>query len=294
MPPPIPDLEGVSHSFHEVRGVRLHVAEAGEGDPVVLLHGWPESWWCWRHVIPGLAEDGYRVIAPDLRGYGWSEDARGGYSKSGFAEDLVGLLDVLGLERVQLMGHDWGAFAGFIACLDHPRRIERYIALGIVHPFREPDPRAALGIWRLWYQAVLAAPVVGDNLVRHLPGFTKRVLRGGSARPEAFTDRDIEIYDETLSPHATVQTYRTFLTREVVPMTAGRWRRRLTVPTRMMVGDEDPVARADTLPGYEKYADDMQIEVLEGVGHFVPEEAPDDVLRLARSFLRPSRSRAAG
>jgi pimeloyl-ACP methyl ester carboxylesterase len=76
-------------------------------------------------------------------------------------------------------------------------------------------------------------------------------------------------------------------------MAAGRWRRRLTVPTRMMVGDADPVARAETIPGYEKYADDMQVEVVEGVGHFVPEEAPGDVLRLARSFLRPSRSRAA-
>jgi pimeloyl-ACP methyl ester carboxylesterase len=289
----MPELEGVTHSFHEVRGVRLHVAEAGEGDPLVLLHGWPENWWCWRYVIPELAESGYRVIAPDLRGYGWSEAPPGGYEKENFARDLIALLDALDLERVQLIGHDWGALAGFIASIEHPERFERYIALGVVHPFQELDPGRVLGVWRLWYQAALAAPVLGENLVRHLPGFAGRILRGGSARQEAFTERDIEIYSETLNPHATVQTYRSFLTREFVPLARGRWRRRLSVPTRMMVGDHDPVARPDMLPGYEKYADDMDAEVLEGVGHFVPEEAPGDVLRLARSFLRAPRTRAA-
>src|SRR5947208_1339228 len=113
VPPPMPELPGVSHSFHEVRGVRLHVAEAGEGNPLVLLHGWPQSWWCWHKVIPALAESGFRVIAPDLRGYGWSEEVPGGYEKESFARDLVALLDELGLERVQLIGHDWGAMAGF-------------------------------------------------------------------------------------------------------------------------------------------------------------------------------------
>jgi pimeloyl-ACP methyl ester carboxylesterase len=289
----MPELPGISHSFHRVRGVRLHVAEAGEGEPLVLLHGWPQSRWCWHKVIPALAESGFHVIAPDLRGYGWSEEAPGGYEKESFAQDLVALLDELGLERVQLIGHDWGAMAGFMACIDNPDRFERHIALSIVHPFREPEPKEVLGLWRLWYQAVLSAPVLGAALVRHVPGFVERVLRSATVRQDAFTDRDIEIYSETLDPHTTVQTYRSFLTREFLPMARGRWRRRLSVPTRMMVGDHDPVATPDTFPGYEKYADDMDVEVLEGVGHFVPEEAPDDVLRLARSFLRHPQARAA-
>jgi pimeloyl-ACP methyl ester carboxylesterase len=293
MPPPLPELEGVSHSFHEARGVRFHVAEAGEGEPLVLLHGWPQNWWCWHKVIPALAESGHRVIAPDLRGYGWSEVTPDGYEKQNFVRDVLALLDGMGLERVQLMGHDWGAMTGFMACIEHPNRFERFIALGIPHPFREPHPRAALDIWRLYYQVILATPVIGAALVQRAPGFVERVLKGGTVRKDAFTDRDIEIYSQTLDAHATVQTYRSFLLRELGPLIGGRWRRRLSVPTRLMVGDGDPVATPTTVPGYEKYADDMDAEVLRGVGHFVPEEAPDDVLRLARSFLRPSRARAA-
>jgi len=288
----MPELPGVSHSFHQVRGVRLHVAEAGEGEPLVLLHGWPQSWWCWHRVIPDLAESGFRVIAPDLRGYGWSEVPKGGYEKTSFARDLIGLLDELGLERVQLIGHDWGAITGFIACMEHPERFERFIACSIVHPFREPDPQAILGIWRLWYQVVLATPVLGGLVVEHLPGFAGRLVRAGSVRQDAFTDRDIEIYSQTLSSHATVQTYRTFLVRELPPLMAGRWRKRLSVPTRMIVGDHDPVATGETFAGYEKYADDMEIETLEGVGHFLPEEDPDGLLRLSRSFLRQPQRRA--
>ena len=289
----MPSLDGVTHSFHEARGVRFHVAEAGEGDPLVLLHGWPQNWWCWHRVIPGLVGSGFHLIAPDLRGYGWSERTSGGFEKENFAKDLIALLDAMGLDRVQLVGHDWGAMAGFMACIDTPDRFERYIALGIVHPFREPDPRAALGLWRLWYQAVLATPVLGGQLVERVPGFLERVLRSATVRQEAFTDNDIEVYDQTLDPHTTVQTYRSFLTHELMPMARGRWNRRLSVPTRLMVGDHDPVATRDTLGGYEKYAEDMDVEVLDGVGHYVPEEAPDDVLRLARSFLRPTTRRAA-
>ena len=80
--PDLPELEGVSHSYPEARGVRFHVAEAGAGEPLVLLHGWPQNWWCWHKMIPGLARDGFRVLAVDLRGYGWSERPRDGYDDS--------------------------------------------------------------------------------------------------------------------------------------------------------------------------------------------------------------------
>jgi len=285
--PDLPELEGVSHSYPEARGVRFHVAEAGAGEPLVLLHGLPQNWWCWHKVIPGLARDGFRVLAVDLRGYGWSERPRDGYEKVNFAEDVVALLDVLGLDRVRLMGHDWGAMTGFIACIQNPDRFDRFVALGIPHPLRDPDARAALGLWRLYYQAILATPLLGAAIVSRVPGLVPFVIRSGSERRDAFTDRDMQIYSDTIDPHTTTQTYRSFLLRELGPLIGGRWRRkRLTVPTRLMSGAGDPVARPETQTGYEKYADDMDNEVLRGVGHFVPEEAPDDVLRLARGFLR--------
>jgi pimeloyl-ACP methyl ester carboxylesterase len=135
---------------------------------------------------------------------------------------------------------------------------------------------------------------VGAALVRHVPGFVKRVVDASSSRKDAFTERDFEIYSQTLDPHTTVQTYRSFLLRELGPLIAGRWRRRgLRVPTRLMVGEYDPVATPTTAQGYERHADGMQHEVLQGVGHFVPEEAPEDVLRLARSFLRAAPATSA-
>ena len=106
----LPEVEGVTHHWVRVRGVELHYAEAGSGDDVVLcLHGWPQHWYEWRRLMPALAADGYRVIAPDLRGFGWSEAPADGYEKENLADDVLALLDELGLERVKLVGHDWGA-----------------------------------------------------------------------------------------------------------------------------------------------------------------------------------------
>src|SRR3954462_2715481 len=107
----LPPCDGVSHAAVDVGGLRLHYAEAGGGEPLVLLHGWPQHWWEWRHVIAPLAER-YRVICPDIRGLGWSEGRGIGarmddYSLRALTADLVGLLDALGLDRVRLVGHDW-------------------------------------------------------------------------------------------------------------------------------------------------------------------------------------------
>src|SRR4051794_34454840 len=114
MLPPLPEVAGVDHRYANVSGVRLHYAEAGAGDPVVLLHGWPQHWWMWRDHIGPLAER-FRVIVPDLRGHGWSGKPRSSYRKTEMLADVLGLLDRLGLERVRLVGHDWGGWVGMLA-----------------------------------------------------------------------------------------------------------------------------------------------------------------------------------
>ena len=91
----IPELPGVEHRFVDAGGLRTHVAEAGEGEPLLLLHGWPQHWWCWRDLIPALAPH-YRVIAPDLRGHGWTDAPPGGYEKEQLASDVLALVDALG------------------------------------------------------------------------------------------------------------------------------------------------------------------------------------------------------
>src|SRR3954464_9761059 len=105
--PSMPHVDGMTHHFTSANGVHVHYAEAGSGPPLVLLHGWPQHWWAWRKVLLALAGT-HRVVCPDLRGLGWSDAPPGNYAKEAWAADVVALLDALGLERVDLAGHDWG------------------------------------------------------------------------------------------------------------------------------------------------------------------------------------------
>jgi pimeloyl-ACP methyl ester carboxylesterase len=277
----MPEVEGVRHRDVVVDGVRLHVAEAGEGPAVVLQHGWPQNWWAWRELIGPLSAS-HRVICPDLRGLGWSEAPRDGYDKERMASDLLGVLDALELQRVRLVGHDWGGFAGFLACLRAPERFSGYLALAISHPWPPggggaPDPRR---LARLWYQFVLAAPVVGGELIRR-PGVARQLLTRAGAG--AWDEQALDVYAERLSgdggSRATVGIYRTFLTRELVPMVRGRYSgQRLVVPTRLLIGERDPVITPDSLEGYAEHADDMTVEIVPGAGHWLPEERPERVL----------------
>jgi pimeloyl-ACP methyl ester carboxylesterase len=276
----MPELDGVRHSWVPVNGFKMHVAEAGahEGPPVVLLHGWPQSWWCWRKVMPTLAGAGFRVLAADLRGHGWSETPGRGYEKAQFADDLIALLDGLGLDRVDLIGHDWGAMAGFMAAIDHPERFSHYLALGIVPPFPSRSPRALLNGWRLYYQFLLSAPWT-PALLRRQALLSRVVLPSGILHGDAFDEFDLRLYDELMAPRirndVTSMVYRSFLAREFWTIGAGRWSSRgLKVPTRLVCGAGDPVAVPAFIDGFEEYADDMTFEALDGVGHFVPEEAP--------------------
>ena len=283
-----PPLEGVEHRFVELDGLRVHVAEAGAGEPVVLQHGWPQHWWAWRALIPPLAQR-YRVVCPDLRGQGWSDAPSSGYDREQLATDLLGVLDALGLERVRLVGHDWGGFAGFLACLREPDRFSHLVALGILHPWPQRtglDPRPLL---RAWYQVLLSAPVLGQQLTQRL-GFVEAALKASRASGE-WTPAELAAFSERFRDprraRATVSLYRTWLTRELAPLLAGAYRdRRLTVPTRLLIGTKDGIFKGNSMRGYEEHADDMQLEWLPGAGHWLPEEVPELVLDRLDEFLR--------
>jgi pimeloyl-ACP methyl ester carboxylesterase len=285
----MPDVPGMRHREFEARGVRFHVAEAGSGDPVVLVHGWPQHWYCWRKVAPLLAAD-RRVLCPDLRGFGWSEVGGGRYDKQALADDLLALLDALELERVDLVAHDWGAWVGFLFCLDHPERVSHYLALNIYGPWPPPfSLRGLLGIWRLWYQVAIAAPGLGPMLIRRT-GFVGCAIRAGAVHPDAWSEDDLEAYTSVLREparaRASSRLYRTFLTRELAPWLAGRNRgRRLTVPTLMLHGMRDRAIDHRRLGGWEPWADDMAVELRPDSGHFIAEEIPEVVAGRARALF---------
>ena len=277
-----PDVTGVEHREVDAGGLRMHVVEAGppDGDPVLLLHGWPQHWYMWRHQIPALARAGYRAIAPDMRGFGRTEAPPGGYDKDNMATDVLNLMDAMGVARVKLLAHDWGGWSGFILCARAPERIERYVALNIPHLWAKADPRTLLNIWRFWYMAVIASPL-GPRLLQNRPEFVRRVIQGSSPNPQAWADEDLAAFVEPLREparaHASMQLYRTFLTREFGPVAGGRYQQtRLTVPTKLLFGTEDfAIPKTFFRRPTREFADDFTIEFIPDTGHFIAEERPE-------------------
>jgi pimeloyl-ACP methyl ester carboxylesterase len=287
-PRPMPEIEGVSHEFHDVGGLRMHVATAGppDAEPLVLLHGWPQHWYAWRRLIGPLSER-YRVHCPDLRGFGWTDAPPGDYLKSQLAADVIGLLDVLGLERVRLGGHDWGGFTGFLLCIDHPERFSHFAAAGISHPWVERKTGVAATVKqlrRVAYMALIASPVIGGQVVRRVPAFTRTVFKASAMDPQrTWTDAELETYvaqwSEPARAAASVGIYRSFLTRELREIASGSFKgRTMPTPCVQFVGVADPVIRPDDQGGYENNAPNLRVEVVPGAGHWLPEEAPDVLL----------------
>jgi pimeloyl-ACP methyl ester carboxylesterase len=284
-----PAVEGISHRWVEARGLRFHVAEAGEGDDVVLcLHGWPQHWYEWRHLLPALAAEGKRALAIDLRGFGWSDAPPSGYEKENLATDVLAVLDALELKQVDLVGHDWGGWIGFLLCLRAPERFRRYLALNILTPWIDLR-RAVEQIWRFWYQWLILSPGLGYRL--HTSGqFVPKVLVGGSVVKSAWDEASLAAFTDNLAEparaRACVQMYRVFNLHEQLPILRGRYAQsRLAVPTRLLFGTGDAALRPELLAGYQHHADDMEVELVDGCGHFIVDEMPELVATRARAFF---------
>jgi len=280
---PFPDVPGVRHRFVDAGGLRVHVAEAGQGDPIVMVHGWPQHWYLWRHVIPRLAPRA-RVLCPDLRGFGWTDAPSGGYDPETMGRDLLALLDALGLERVRLMGHDWGGWIGFVISLRQPGRIARFMALNIVPPWPLRDARDVLDLWRLAYQIPLALPHIGRRVTAS--GVAGWVLRRMS---DAFGANEIDWFTRRLKgdrARATELLYRNFLLREAIAVATGRYARLpLEVPTLLIFGERDPVITTRLARSSAARSDSIELELVPHAGHFIVDEKPDLVADRALRFF---------
>lgn len=273
----LPELAGVRHDYVDAGGLRMHVALAGpdDGTPVLLVHGWPQHWWCWRRVLGPLAEN-HRVIAVDLRGHGWTERTAGGYEKGRLASDVLALLDALGLDTVTWIGHDWGAYSGFLAALRSPERIERMLALSIPHPWTPRDPRLLAVL--LAYQGPLSLPVIGPRVAGPMLRRLLQTGRGG----DPLAAEDVELFASRTPPATTVAMYRSFLVKDLPAAVRGRFAgRRLEVPTRLLAGAGDLVTTG-LRPGPVPRQPNLDVGVVPGVGHWIPEQRPDLIVDWVR------------
>ncbi len=256
---------------------------------MLLHHGWPQHWYQWRHLIPELAATGHRVIAPDSRGFGWSEfPPDEDFSHAAFVDDVVALCEALGLERVSYVGHDWGCWFGFLLALRHPDLVTRAALISAPHPWLpppRPDLETVVRFSRLAYQVAIASPTPPGPLK---PALFR--LLAQAAHGERFSESELDAYLVPLSQpsqqRASTLLYRNTLLREMLPIARGAHAgERLTMPVLYMIGDRDLLFDEQAVNELSSHGDDVRTEVLPGTGHFVPEEVPDLVRDRVLAFL---------
>lgn len=289
---PLPTIDGVVHRFIEVGdGISIHVADAGpkDGPAVMLVHGFPQNWWQWHQLIEPLTVDGFRVLCPDLRGAGWSSAPRDRYYKSDMADDLAVVLTRLETGPVRLVAHDWGGPVAFIMMLRHPEAVSGFFGLNTTGPWYVVDAAFLRGLWTLWYQLPMSLPVLGQRLIGDSKGRFLRLLSHWLGA--GFVPPDLPLYIRLMSEPrralAASRWYRTAQRSEIPRWLHGQYAHcRIEVPVRLLHAANDPVITATLLRGYDSRMLDLEIETVDGAGHWIVEERPKLVLQRLRGFLR--------
>ncbi|HEX5924987.1 MAG TPA: alpha/beta fold hydrolase [Baekduia sp.] len=274
-----------------VNGVRLHYVEAGEGPLVVLLHGFPEFWWTWRHQIPALVAAGFRVVAPDMRGYAESDKPPRwqDYRMEILAADIAELIVALGEERAHVVGHDWGAAVAWGVATFHPERVDRLVALNVPHPERMLHTlQTSLGqLRRSWYMFFFQIPWLPERLLRW---GGRRVLERlyEEAKPGAYTAEDIARSEVALMGpdglRGPINYYRAALRQS--PRRAKALFTPIPAPTLVIWGEQDRHLMAKMADPDPRLVPDVRVERLPDAGHWVQHDEPERVNALLVEHLQ--------
>jgi len=277
----------VEHHQADLGDVRLHYVTAGTGFPVVLLHGWPQSWFEWRHIIPGLQER-FRVIAPDLRGLGDSSRPADGYDKKTVAHDVWRLVtEVLGVSRFHLVGHDWGGPTAYALAAAHPDAVRTLTILDVTIP-GDSSPNISQG-GRRWHHALHQTPDLPEALITGREDiYLGWFYRNYGARPDAISDADIaeylRIYRQPGALRAGFAYYRA-IPRDIVDNAATAAAFKLPMPVLALGGDRSWGRGMEVVESLRRVAVDVRGGVIENCGHWIPEEQPADLLRRLLAVL---------
>ena len=292
-----------AHGTTTANDLQCHYVTAGEGDPVVFLHGFPEFWYGWRRQLPAVAEAGYRTIAPDLRGYNRTERPAGveQYRLDVLVEDVVALVETLCDGSATIVGHDWGGLIAWEVAGRRPDVVDRLAILNAPHPeLYDRELRSLDQLLRSWYILYFQLPVVPDRL---LGAFDARLVRwlfeNASEFENAFTPEDIDRYCRAVSrpgaPTAAINYYRALFRatiRDELPllsrpghppgaMQAGR----IDVPTLVCWGLQDVALVPELTVGLDEWVSDLRLERFPAASHWLHHELPEEISETLLDWL---------
>ena len=303
------DPERWRHATARVNGVDLHYVTVdpdpdavdhptGDAPLVVLLHGFPEFWYSWRGQLDPLADAGFRVVAPDMRGFNRSTQPAGvdSYAVAELVADVRGLVEHLGYARAHVVGHDWGGAVAWETAIREPDLVEKLIVLNAPHPeaYQRTLLRSREQALRSWYILFFQLPWLPERVVAFDDYRAIEEMLDDTARPDAFTDADVTRYKAAMarsgSPSGPINYYRA-----IVRENAGRQLRSLLgretregivrAPTMVVWGEADVALSTDLLDGLDGWVPDLRIERIPGASHWVQADEPDRVNELLLDFL---------
>lgn len=283
---PFPLPEGCGEGYAETNGTRLHYVTAGSGPLVVLLHGFPEFWYAWRHQIPALARH-FRVVAPDLRGYNLSEKPTRGYDIATLSADVRGLIEALGEREADVVGHDWGGEVAWTAAIRAPEFVRRLVILNAPHPavmmreLRHPgQARRSLYMGFFQLRGIAERAMERDDYA-----MVRRTFRAADRAHAWLTDEDIARYVAALARPgaltAALEYYRQ-LRHDWIPLSPMRV---IRAPTLVLWGELDPYLGAGLLEGLDRWVKDPRIQRFPTAGHWLNQQEPERVNAALLEFL---------
>ena len=283
---------GWQHCYVDTNRIRLHCVTQGEGDLVVLLHGFPEFWYSWRYQIPALARH-FKVVVPDLRGYNDSDKPSSGYDLDTLSQDVRGTIAALGYRSAHIVGHDWGGAIAWHLAHTYPESINRLAILNAPHPHQFTQALASNfdQLRRSWYVLALQVPNLPEWVIRNnLKDFVQNIFRENAIRKGAFGQEDNQIYQAALEKpgvlNSIVKYYRQLSAPQTWLKSWGRSLDPITAPTLVLWGEDDSFLSTSLTQSFGKLITaPFQLELISQCGHWIQQEVPRTVNRKLLNFL---------
>ena len=287
-------LPEVTHRTADLPNLRIHYVEAGEGPTVMLLHGFPEFWYSWRHQIPALVKAGYRVVAPDMRGYNQTEKPTpvAAYAPDNLADDIQALIEYLGTNLHALAGHDWGGGVAWFFAMKYPESYERLSILNCPHPARFLSSLLTLRqLRKSWYMFFFQLPWLPEQMIRSGDfAFIRKTLTRDPIRKDAFSDEDVDAYINALqTPGAltgAINYYRAAFRQS--PFSTYKSFKPIEAPVQVLWGAQDRHLGKEIAAPHNRWVPNAQVEFCEDASHWLMMDRPEWVNNQLRTFLERS------